>query len=48
MAEQTQQKRISRWKKGGQRYGKEDQKGLTKLQAQRRDGWRNGARVTRK
>jgi len=47
MSEQ-QQKKLPRWKKGGQRYGREDMPGLKKLRSQREPGWRNGARVNRR
>lgn len=39
-------KKKPRWKKGGERYGRADQAALKAVRPV--DGWKNGARVTKR
>lgn len=47
MNEQKAEKKLPRWKKGGERYGRQDQSALKAFRPPV-DGWRNGARVSKR
>lgn len=44
--ETSSEKKLPRWKKGGERYGRQDQNALKAFRSV--DGWRNGAKVSKR